>query len=276
MITVHHANNLDFLRSVPSGSVDLIYIDPPFNTGKVQRRTNAATVRDDEGSVGFQGRRYSFEKGEVREYQDSFGDYLGFLGSRLEEARRILSDSGSIFVHLDPRESHYVKVFLDGLFGRSCFRNEIIWSYDYGARSKTAWSSKHDVILWYSKSPKSYTFNYDLIDRIPYMAPSLVGAEKAARGKTPTDVWWNTIVSPTGKEKTGYPTQKPISILERIVTVHSKPGDKLMDFFAGSGTFGEASAKHGRECVLVDQNPQAIDVMRKRFSSASIGAVFYA
>jgi site-specific DNA-methyltransferase (adenine-specific) len=199
-------------------------------------------------------------------YADQFDDYLGFLEPRLREARRVLREDGSLFVHLDCREVHYAKVLLDDIFGRESFRNEIIWSYDYGARSKRRWPAKHDNLLWYTKDPERYTYRYDDIDRIPYMAPGLVGPEKAARGKTPTDVWWHTIVSPTGKEKTGYATQKPLGILERIVKVHSNPGDLVVDFFAGSGTTGEAAAKHGRQFLLVDSHRGAIDVMTKRLA----------
>lgn len=267
------AENLGWLRSQPDGSFDLIYIDPPFNTGKVQKRTATMAVESTGvGHVGFGGRKYERKVvGKTIGYEDKFDDYItDFLAPRLQEAFRLLSPTGSLFLHLDPRESHYAKVYLDTLFGRNCFRNEIIWSYDYGARSRDRWSAKHDTILWYSKSHKEWTFNYDAIDRIPYMAPGLVGEEKAARGKTPTDVWWNTIVSPTGKEKTGYPTQKPLAILERIVAVHSKPTDRLLDFFAGSGSFGHAAARHGRNCVLVDQHPDAEDTIIKRFNDAGL------
>ena len=198
-------------------------------------------------------------------YADRFDDYLGFLGPRLEEAWRLLKPTGSLFLHLDFREVHYAKVALDGIFGRQCFQNEIVWAYDYGARTRKRWAPKHDNLLWYSRDPEGYCFNYEEIDRIPYMAPSLVGPEKAARGKTPTDTWWHTIVSPGGREKTGYPTQKPLGLLKRIVRVHSRPGDQLLDFFAGSGSFGEAGASLGREVTLVDDNPEAIAVMRRRF-----------
>jgi site-specific DNA-methyltransferase (adenine-specific) len=266
-------DNLDWLKKQADESFDLIYIDPPFNTGKTQSRTTTTAVAgSDKGHVGFGGRQYERrEVGEKLSYDDKFDDFIAkFLGPRLVEAHRLLSPTGSIFVHLDPRESHYAKVFLDELFGRDNFRNEIIWSYDYGARARNRWSAKHDTILWYSKDSKIWTFNYDAIDRIPYMAPGLVGAEKAARGKTPTDVWWNTIVSPTGKEKTGYPTQKPLAILERIVTVHSNPEDRLLDFFAGSGSFGHAAAKHGRNCFLVDKNPAARRTIISRFKKAGL------
>ena len=265
---VFHADNLDVLKSLPDAAIELIYIDPPFNTGKRQQRTRLKTVRDRDGDrTGFGGHRYRTEKLGSSGYADQFDDYLGFLAPRLEESRRTLTQTGSLFLHVDYREVHYCKILLDEIFGRDCFQNEIIWAYDYGARSKRRWSAKHDSLLWYSVDPKQYVFNYDAIDRIPYMAPGLVGPEKAARGKTPTDVWWHTIVSPTGKERTGYPTQKPLGILERIVRVHSEPGALIADFFAGSGSFGVAAARNGRDYLLVDSNPEAIDVMAKRLGS---------
>lgn len=257
-IQVHFGDNLDVLKGIPDNHVDLIYIDPPFNTGTKQIR-----------------RRFHTEDGcKILEntygYKDSFDDFLGFLKPRLEEAYRILKEHGSLFFHLDYREIHYCKVLLDTIFGRESFINEIIWAYDYGARSKKKWSAKHDNILWYAKDPEHYTFNYEDMDRIPYMAPGLVGAEKAARGKTPTDVWWHTIVSPNSKEKTGYATQKPLDIIKRIVKIHSRKGDLLMDFFAGSGTLGEAAAQLERKCILVDSNPEAVAVMKKRFRPYSV------
>ncbi len=260
-------DNLDVLKKVPSESVQLIYIDPPFNTGKTQVRHRITTVRADDGDrTGFGGRRYQTIKAGSSGYLDVFSDYLDFLLPRLEEARRVLAPAGSLFFHIDAREAHYCKVVLDHLFGRDCFQNEIIWAYDYGARSRRRWSAKHDNILWYSKDPKQFTFNLHASDRIPYMAPGLVGAEKAARGKTPTDVWWNTIVPTNGGEKTGYATQKPLSVVERIVVVHSNAGDHCLDFFAGSGTLGEAAAKNGRSFLLVDSNPEAVTVMRRRLA----------
>lgn len=270
VIDIYFGDNLEILRAFPDASFDLIYIDPPFNTGKTQSRKRLRTVRDDKGGdrTGFQGKRYRTIKVGTKAYLDTFDDYLGFLEPRLEEARRILKPAGSFFFHIDYREVHYCKVLLDAIFGRQSFVNEIIWAYDYGARATRRWPAKHDNILWYAKDPKNFTFRYDDIDRIPYMAPGLVGPEKAARGKTPTDTWWNTIVSPGGKEKTGYPTQKPLAILNRIVRVHSNPGDRLLDFFAGSGSFGEAAARNERTCVLVDNNPEAMEVMAKRLAFA--------
>lgn len=270
MIDIHLGDNLDVLRTFPDASFSLIYIDPPFNTGKVQSRQQIQTVRDDQGDrTGFKGNRYRTVRLGTKAYSDIFSDYLGFLEPRLEEARRLLSANGSLFFHIDYREVHYAKVLLDFLFGRESFMNEIIWAYDYGARATKRWSPKHDNILWYAKDPANYIFRFEDIDRIPYMAPGLVGPEKAARGKTPTDTWWNTIVSPNGREKTGYPTQKPLAIVNRIVNVHSNPGDRVLDFFAGSGTLGESAARAGRSAVLVDENPEAIAVMARRLAFAA-------
>lgn len=260
-------------------------MDPPFNTGTTQQRPQLRTVRDPQGDrIGFGGHRYRTERlgtsalnaSEPLSYRDRFEDYIGFLRPRLSEAHRILSPTGSLFLHVDPREVHYCKVLLDEIFaadggaGRACFQNEIIWAYDYGARATRRWPAKHDNLLWYTRHPADYTFNLGASDRIPYMAPGLVGAEKAARGKTPTDVWWHTIVSPTGKEKTGYPTQKPLGILERIVRVHSNPGDTVLDFFAGSGTTGVAATRNQRGYILIDENPEAIAVMQKRLGVSAV------
>ena len=259
--------NLDYLKRTPRETFALIYVDPPFNTGRRQTRTRIRTVADRNGDrVGFQGKRYRTVRVGATGFEERFDDYVGFLRERMEEARRVLTADGSLFLHVDYREVHYCKVMLDEVFGRDSFMNEIIWAYDYGARAKRRWSAKHDNLLWYVKDPEDYVFHYDEMDRIPYMAPGLVGPEKAARGKTPTDVWWHTIVSPNGREKTGYATQKPLGILERIVKVHSNPGDRLLDFFAGAGSFGEAAARHGRGFVLVDDNPEAVRIMLTRLA----------
>lgn len=239
--TIVLGDNLQYLKSMKDGSVNLIYIDPPFNTGKDQ-------VRGD------------------REYNDKFDDLIIYLQPSVYEAHRILSPSGSFFFHIDYREVHYCKILLDKVFGRENFMNEIIWAYDYGGRPKSRWPAKHDNILWYVKNRENYTFNYDEMDRIPYMAPGLVGPEKAAIGKTPTDVWWHTIVATNGKEKTGYPTQKPLGIINRIIKIHSKEGDHVLDFFAGSGTTGEAAGLHGRHFTMVDNNPQAVEIMYSRLA----------
>lgn len=263
------ADNLEVLRRLPGESVDLVYVDPPFNTGRRQTRERLRTVRDDAGGdrTGFGGRRYRTVRiGAARSFEDVFDDYLAFLEPRLLEARRVLKATGSFYLHLDYREVHYAKVLADGVFGRACFLNEIVWAYDYGARTRRRWPAKHDDILVYVKDPERYVFDADAVDRIPYMAPDLVGAEKAARGKLPTDTWWHTIVSPTGKEKLGYPTQKPLGILRRIVRASCPPGGVVLDFFAGSGTAGAAARELGRRFVMVDSSPEAFAVMRRRFA----------
>jgi site-specific DNA-methyltransferase (adenine-specific) len=267
MRRIVYADNLAVLRSLADGSVPLIYIDPPFNTGRAQARTQMQTFRSETGDrVGFQGRRYATVRLGTRSFGDAFDDYLAFLESRLVEAHRVLAPNGTLYVHLDYREVHYVKVLLDAIFGRACFLNEIIWAYDYGARTTRRWPAKHDNILVYVKDPNDYVFNAADVDREPYMAPGLVGPEKAARGKLPTSVWWHTIVSPTGKEKTGYPTQKPLGVLRRVIRASSLPGDLVLDFFAGSGTTGAAARELGRDFLLVDDNAEALVTMARRFA----------
>jgi site-specific DNA-methyltransferase (adenine-specific) len=271
---VFAADNGDVLPLLPDRAFTLIYVDPPFNTGRRQRRETLRTRRSaDGGRVGFQGRTYRSVRERVLSYDDAFSDYWAFLEPRLEQAWRLLADDGTLYVHLDYREVHYAKVLLDALFGRECFLNEIVWAYDYGARTRRRWPAKHDNILVYVKSPDAYHFDAEAVDREPYMAPGLVTAEKAARGKLPTDVWWHTIVSPTGKEKTGYPTQKPEGILRRIVQASSRPGDWVLDFFAGSGTLGAVAAQLDRRFVLVDEHPDAIAVMRQRLRGAEFVVV---
>jgi site-specific DNA-methyltransferase (adenine-specific) len=264
-------NNAEILPTLPATFARMIYIDPPFNTGKTQKRDRIKVVATDgEGDrTGFGGKQYDTEHLESASYEDSFDNFEDFLMPRIKESLRCLTPDGSLFVHLDYREVHYIKVALDKLLGRDHFMNEIIWSYDYGARSKSKWSNKHDTILWYVINPKNYTFNYDEMDRIPYMAPGLVGEEKAARGKTPTDVFWHTIVPTNGKEKTGYPTQKPLGVLNRLIKVHTNPGDVVLDFFCGSGTTGDAAAKNDRGFVLIDSNVEAVEVCTKRLAHTS-------
>ncbi|MDQ2661702.1 MAG: site-specific DNA-methyltransferase [Actinomycetota bacterium] len=296
-----HADNLGVLPTLPDGGFTLVYLDPPFNTGRAQTRrpmthvrvgaqgaqdtaTDAAsppapsTLRQAQGTAstgsagiitGFQGRQYERIRGDLLRYDDRFDDYWGFLEPRLLEAWRLLADDGTLYLHLDYREAHYAKVLLDALFGRECFLNEIVWAYDYGAKAKRKWPTKHDTILVYVKDPSGYWFDSTAVDREPYMAPGLVTPEKAELGKLPTDVWWHTIVSPTGREKTGYPTQKPEGILRRIVQASTREGDWVLDFFAGSGTTGAVAATLGRRFVLVDENPEAIAVMRARFADVA-------
>lgn len=264
-------DNLPLLQGLPDGSMTLVYIDPPFNTGRRQQRQTLKTRRSTSGDrIGFKGATYETTKGALSAYDDVFGDYWAFLEPRLEEAWRLLADDGTLYLHLDYREVHYAKVVLDGLFGRDCFLNEIIWAYDYGARARNRWPTKHDNILVYVKNPNAYHFDNTSVDREPYMAPGLVTPEKAARGKLPTDVWWHTIVSPTGKEKTGYPTQKPEGILRRIVQASSRQGDWVLDFFAGSGTTGAVAAQLDRRFVLIDNNDESFRVMHDRLGDGGL------
>lgn len=264
---IYFGDNLDILPSLPPNSVDLIYIDPPFNTGKVQSRIQIKTERSETGDrKGFGDNFYETTRIQQRSYLDKFTDLATFLNPRIKEAYRILKDNGSFYFHIDYREAHYCKIMLDEIFGRECFINEIIWAYDFGGRARDRWPAKHDTIFFYAKDPTNFIFNTHEIDRIPYMAPGLVGKEKAAKGKLPTDTWWHTIVGTNSKEKTGYPTQKPLGVLKRIITASSPQNGTVLDFFAGSGTTGQACIDLGRQFILVDNNPQSIEVMQKRFA----------
>ena len=267
---VINAENLGALKSLPEKSFQLVYIDPPFNTGRKQVRTNRTSTESKTGNLGFQGKRYEQVVNTVLSYDDEFADYWAFLEPRLIEAHRLLKQTGTLYLHLDYREAHYAKVLLDALFGRECFLNEIIWAYDYGGKSKSRWPAKHDTILVYVKDPDNYYFNSEEVDREPYMAPGLVTKEKVEKGKLPTDVWWHTIVSPTGKEKTGYPTQKPLGILRRIISASTRQGDRVLDFFAGSGTTAHAAWELKREFVVIDQNPESLKVIRERLDDLGV------
>jgi len=282
-VTIIEGDNLAVAATLPAASFTLVYLDPPFNTGRTQERQVVTARRaggesengqDPDAATeirhGFHGHAYERVRGMLRTYDDRFDDYGAFLMPRLEEAWRLLADDGTLYLHLDYRESHYAKVMLDAVFGRDCFLNELIWAYDYGAKSRRRWPTKHDTILVYVKNPREYVFDSDEVDREPYMAPGLVTAEKAARGKLPTDVWWHTIVPTTGREKTGYPTQKPEGVLRRIVRASSRPGDRVLDLFAGSGTTGAVASALGRDAVLVDDNPEAIRVMTERMPHAEV------
>jgi len=262
---VLQGDNLEVMGDLPDGLFRVVYLDPPFNTGKDQVRTTTTTKAASDGSRGgFGGKRYEVTTHATHSYADSFEDYRAFLEPRLAECWRVLADDGTLYVHVDWREVHYVKVWLDEMVGRNKFLNEIIWAYDYGGKSKKRWPTKHDTILVYVKNPSNYVFNSDAVDREPYMAPGLVDEEKRERGKLPTDVWWHTIVSPTGKEKTGWATQKPLGVLRRIIQASTNPDDWVLDPFAGSGTTGVAAGELGRRFVMIDSHDEAIALMRER------------
>ena len=263
-----HADATDVLPLLPTDGFTLIAVDPPFNTGRRQELRAVRATRDPAATTtGFGGRAYRLQTVSRHSYEDAFEDYLGFLRPLLVHAHRLLDVRGTLYVHLDPREAHYVKVALDEIFGRECFLNEIIWAYDYGGKSKRRWPAKHDTILVYVKDRSAYHFDSDAVDREPYMAPGLVTAAKAARGKLPTDVWWHTIVPTNGSERTGYPTQKPEGIVRRMVAASSAPGDWCLDFFAGSGTLGAVAAQAGRRYVCVDRSPDAVSIAATRLES---------
>jgi site-specific DNA-methyltransferase (adenine-specific) len=264
-------DNIDVLRRLPDGCLDLVYIDPPFGTGQVRRLESIRTGIGTRSRSGFGGRVYNFDVVSAHHYRDdmSLDEYLGFLHERLAQIWRALSPTGSLYLHLDFHAVHHARLLLDEVFGPERFVNEVIWAYDYGGRPKDRWPRKHDNILWYAKSA-TWTFNVADIDRIPYMAPGLVGADKAARGKLPTDTWWMTIVPTSGKERTGYPTQKPEKLLERIIRASSNPGDLVADFFCGSGTTGVVARRLGRRCLLVDNNPEAVRITRERLAAVEI------
>jgi DNA modification methylase len=268
-----HGDSAAVLPRLPDGAFDMVYVDPPFNTGQTQRRERLRVIADADGDRGgFGGRRYRSESLGTLQFDDAFDDYLGFLMPLLAEARRVLAEHGTLYVHLDPREAHYVKVALDGLFGRACFLNEIVWAYDYGGRPRRRWPPKHDTILVYVRDPARYHFDDAGVDREPYMAPGLVTPEKRARGKRPSDTWWHTIVPTNGPERTGYPTQKPEGIVRRMVAASSRPGGWCLDFFAGSGTLGAVAGDLGRRFVLVDSSADAIAVAERRLGPYAGGA----
>jgi site-specific DNA-methyltransferase (adenine-specific) len=267
-------DNLDVMPTFPDGAFRMIYLDPPFNTGRERTARRLRTVAASDGDrTGFGGRRYRSELLESSSYRDRFDDYLGFLEPRLREARRLLDPEGTLYLHLDYREAHYVKLLCDEIFGRESFLNELVWAYDYGAKPRRRWPAKHDTILVYVRDPDRYWFDAEAVDREPYMAPGLVTPEKAARGKLPTDVWWHTIVPTSGRERTGYPTQKPERLLRRMVVASSRPGDRVADFFAGSGTLGAVAVATGRRYVLVDANPEAVAVMERRLGATRARAL---
>lgn len=261
-------DNAPALAGLPAAAFDVIYLDPPFNTGRPRERRTLQVCSDQHGPrVGFGGRRYTARLLETLRYEDGFADYLGFLEPRLVRARELLAPHGTLYFHIDYREAHYCKLLLDQIFGRKAFLNEIIWSYDYGAKPRRRWPAKHDTILVYVRTPGGHHFDAEAVEREPYMAPGLVGPTKAGRGKRPTDVWFHTIVTTNGREKTGYPTQKPEGVLRRLVAASARPGGWCLDPFAGSGTLGAVCLALGRRFVLIDSSPVALRVMRERLAA---------
>ena len=225
-------------------------------------------VADEDGDrTGFAGRRYRTQEVGSLAYDDAFDDYVGFLAPRLRHARRLLADHGTLYVHLDPRESHYVKVHLDTLFGRDCFLNEIVWAYDYGAKTRRRWPAKHDTILVYVKDRDAYHFDDAEVERDPLPGARRSWGRRRRRAASASPTRGFTPSSrPTAREKTGYPTQKPEGVVRRMVAASSRPGGWCLDFFAGSGTLGAVAAALGRRFVLVDCHPDAIGIASRRLA----------
>jgi len=253
MNAVHHREAMSLLLDTPDDSVDLIYVDPPFGTGARQSLHGMS-------------------------YEDDEEDYEEWLFVHVSRMWHVLKQTGTLYLHLDWREICSARHACNYKFGKENFLGEIIWSYNYGGRGKHFFAAKHDNILAFAKKKGDHVFNYDDVDRIPYKAPEMqyVGrtkeeAEKRiARGQVPTDVWDLSIVGTNSKERTGYPTQKPLKLVERIVVASSPPGGTVLDVFAGSGTTGMAAHKHGRNFILSDTNPQAIAVMQERFKGIEV------
>jgi site-specific DNA-methyltransferase (adenine-specific) len=262
---VHHGQALNFLQSLDDSSIDLIYTDPPFGTGDMQTmsRKKAGTVIS------------------KIEYSDKFSNYMEFLEPHLWEMHRVLKDTGTMYLHLDWRWVHYAKVVCDEIFGYDNFLNEIIWSYNFGGRGKDRFPQKHDTILVYAKELGKHTFNWDDIDRIPYAAPALQYAgrtkeeaeKRIAEGQVPTDVWSMSIVGTASKERIGYPNQKPLKLIKRIIAASSNPNDIVIDPFVGSGSTAGAAIEMDRRFIVNDASQHAIDTMKKRFANNSVNFV---
>lgn len=241
------------MSELSEGSIDLIYADPPFGTNNRQRSGDLS-------------------------YSDSFDDYVQFIKEHAAHLQRVLNDSGTAYVHLDYRWVHYAKVELDLTFGRENFLGEIVWSYNFGGRGKNFFAKKHDTILVYAKQKGHHVFNYDDIDRIPYKAPEMqyVGRSREeaerriAAGQVPTDVWDIPIIGTNSRERVGYPTQKPTSLIRRIVVASSPVGGVVLDPFCGSGTTAIVAASVGRRFIVCDKSEDAVRVTGERLTHAMV------
>ena len=262
--TIHHLyctdNRTWLANAINEGQqFDLIYMDPPFCSGADYAQT-----------FNINGIQHA-----VKGFGDIFtvDDYLQFIYERIVLLKDVLNPSGSIFVHCDYQQSHNIRAILDEVFGEKRFRNEIIWHYTGGGRSKKYFSRKHDSIFWYTNGD-TWTFNTEEI-RIPYKPTS--GYAKGGitsksgkkylpnpKGTLPDDTWDIPILNPLAKERTGYPTQKPLTLLDRIILACSNPGDLILDPFMGSGTTGISAIKNNRRFIGLDQNWNSIHLMRRR------------
>ncbi len=245
---------LPVMRELPAGSFDCIYIDPPFFTG-VERRL-----------------QHSQQRGPS--YADTWGDglqeYLDWLEERLAVMRELLQPEGALLVHLDWHAVHYVKVLLDRLFGMRHFQNEFIWYYSGGGASRIRFARKHDTILYYTRSATTWKFYADRV-REPYKwtdgQPRADGsARDYTRGKLPDDVWQHHALLPWAKESLGYPTQKPMALLTRLLLATTDAGDVVGDFCCGSGTTAAAAQQLARRWVAGDDSRAAICLAAERLT----------
>ena len=297
----YHGDCLFVMRhDIPKKSVDLIYLDPPFFTGKVQRgKTNwdpGAMQISYEDSKSFWGssEKQKAMRDKAPEWlknigvkQPQFASYIFYIMERLYECEKILKDTGSIYLHCDYRASHYLKMVMDEVFGYGNFRNEIVWYYKGGWKSNRWFARKHDVILFYTKSSK-YTFNMDdVLERFPddvikdhkrYPLKDKKGFYGIHHGKKyymketkrPDDVWDIPFIVPTSKERTGYPTQKPEALLERIINASSNKGDIVLDPFCGCGTTVIKAHKLNRRWIGIDINEVSFDIISKRCNQTKL------
>ena len=244
MNQLYYNDNLDVLESFSDNSIDLVYADPPFNTGK------------DWGAFNDK-----WEKG--------LAGYLDFIRPRIEEIHRILKDTGSFYLHCDPTASHYLKVLCDQIFGITNFQNEIVWGYRTGGNSKKRFPKKHDVLLFYTKSPDYQ--HTPLKERIYYRS-SFLASDIDEKGRHYADTYIRDVWDDIGillnihKERIGYPTQKPIALLERVINASSNKNDVVLDPFCGSGTTLDAAHKLGRNWIGIDEGEQAIETTTFRLA----------
>lgn len=286
--TIFEGDNLPVLRGMETASVDLIYLDPPFNSNRtyetpIGSEVAGATFRDPWSLDNLDQKWHNdiadqnltlYRAIEVSEHTHSASmkAYLIMIAVRIIEMKRILKPTGSIYLHCDPTVSHYLKMIMDGIFGVENFKNEIVWHYTGGGRSKTSFSRKHDIIFFYTRSKSDHCFNVDSI-RVPYKETSgyaksgiisKVGKRYLPNPKgTPVgDVWDISIIN--SKERLGYPTQKPLVLLERIVAASSNQGDLVLDPFCGCATTCVAAENLGRHWIGIDISPKAVELVRER------------
>ena len=287
--TIWTGDNLDILWGMNSECVDLIYLDPPFNSQPELRHPGGQQG----GWCGLQGRLDALGPGRCLDGPDSrraarhcqpaahgqlthvkgMQSYLTMMAVRLMEMRRVLKDTGSIYLHCDPTASHYLKLLMDAVFGQANFRNEVVWVYRKWSVASNQFVRNHDNVLLYAKSAQS-TFN---VQHVPVSAGTMkrwkgrrqqamlidgsrYATDSDAKAETPCPDWWEiSILNPNAKERTGCPTQKPLALLERIIKASSNEGDWVLDPFAGCATACVAAENLGRQWVGIDLSAKAVE-----------------